>query len=322
MVRLSILLAGCLLDALLGDPYSLPHPIRWMGRLIAWLEKVLRPLCPKTARGERVGGTVMVLLVLAVTIWCTAILLCICKRFSFWLWWAVSAVICYYMLAARSLAEESGKVYRALQSGTLEEAREAVSRIVGRDTAQLDRAGVARAAVETVAENTSDGVVAPLVYMAIGGPVWGAAYKAVNTMDSMVGYHNERYENWGRTAAKLDDLVNFLPARLAGAVMCAAATLCGLDGRSAWRVFRRDRLNHKSPNSAHTEAACAGALHLQLGGNSFYFGKLVEKPTIGDDLRLIQPEDIRRANRLMSVTACLTAALAGLGILLCEVLLA
>lgn len=322
MVRLSILLAGCLLDAVLGDPYRLPHPIRWMGRLIAWMEKTLRPRFPKTAQSERTGGTVMVLLVLALTIGCTAFLLYICKRFSFWLWWAVSAVICYYMLAARSLAGESGKVYRALQSGTLEEAREAVSRIVGRDTAQLDRAGVARAAVETVAENTSDGVVAPLVYMAIGGPVWGVAHKAVNTMDSMVGYHNEKYENWGRTAAKLDDLVNFLPARLAGALMCAAAPLCGLDGRSAWRVFRRDRLNHKSPNSAHTEAACAGALHLRLGGNSFYFGKLVEKPTIGDDLRPIQPEDIRRANRLMAVTACLTAALAGLGLLLCEVLLA
>ncbi len=322
MVRLSILLAGCLLDALLGDPYWLPHPIRWMGRLIAWLEKVLRPRFPKTAKGERAGGTVMVLLVLAVTIFCAVILLYICKKFSFWLRWAVSTVICYYMLAARSLAGESNKVYRALQTGTLEEAREAVSRIVGRDTAQLARAEVVRAAVETVAENTSDGVVAPLVYMALGGPVWGVAYKAVNTMDSMVGYYNEKYENWGRTAAKLDDLVNFLPARLAGVLMCAAAPLCGLDGRAAWRVFRRDRLNHKSPNSAHTEAACAGALHLQLGGNSFYFGKLVEKPTIGDDLRPIQPEDIRRANRLMAVTVCLTAALAGLGLLLCEVLLA
>lgn len=307
--RLTALLAGCCLDALFGDPEWLPHPIRWIGRLITWTEKVLRPIFPATPRGERLGGTVMVILVTALSALGTLGALLLCKMISFWLWWVLSAGISYYMLAARSLAQESGKVYRALRSGTIAEARTAVARIVGRDTAALGPAEIARAAVETVAENTSDGVIAPMLYLAVGGPVFGVVYKAVNTMDSMVGYRNETYLNWGRAAARLDDLCNLLPARLSGVLMCAAAALCGEDARGAWRIFLRDRRNHLSPNSAHTEAACAGALQIQLGGTNSYFGKAVEKPAIGDALRPIEAKDILRANRLMYVSALLTVGI-------------
>lgn len=316
MVRLSILAAAFLLDALVGDPYWLPHPIRWIGNLISVVERVLRPFFPKTKTGERGGGVLEWLLVTCVSCVCTAILLYICKRVHFVLWWTVSVVISCYMLAARSLCKESLKVYTALETGTIEDARFAVSMIVGRDTASLDEAGVTRAAVETVAENTSDGVVAPLLFLALFGPVGGVFYKAVNTMDSMLGYHNEKYENWGWFPAKMDDWMNFIPARLSGVLMCVAAFLVGFDGKQAWRMYRRDRLNHKSPNSAHTEAACAGALGLCLGGDSVYFGKLVHKPTIGDALRPIERQDISRANRLMYATVLLTLMLCGALILM------
>jgi adenosylcobinamide-phosphate synthase len=309
MVRVSILLAAFLLDAVVGDPYWLPHPIRWIGNLIGFLDRRLRKCFPASPTGELLGGTVMALIVLLVSFGCAALLLTLCKQVNFALYWAVSVLLCCYMLAPRSLTVESGKVQHALENGTLEEARHAVSMIVGRDTACLDRAGVARAAVETVAENTSDGVIAPLLFMALFGPVGGVVYKAVNTMDSMVGYQNERYQYWGRFAAKLDDLLNFLPARISGVLMCAAAVLLRMDGKQAWKIFCRDRMNHKSPNSAQTEAACAGALQLQLGGSNYYFGTLVEKPTIGDPVREVTPQDIGRANRLMYGTALLALAL-------------
>lgn len=305
MVTVSVLLAAFLLDTLVGDPYGLPHPIRWIGALIGKLDAILRPRCGGRKNAEICGGILLVCTVFATSVICTGFLLVICKYLNFWLYWLASVVVCCYMLAARSLQKESEKVYQALTNGTLEEARYAVSMIVGRDTAALDKAGVTRAAVETVAENASDGVIAPLFYMALLGPVGGVAYKAVNTMDSMLGYHNEKYEYFGKCAAKLDDVVNFIPARISGMLMCLAAFFVGQDGRNAWNVFRRDRLNHKSPNSAQTEAACSGALHLQLGGSSCYFGKLVVKPTIGSDDRPIEPEDILRANRLMYATAVL-----------------
>ena len=309
MERLAALLAGCLLDLVLGDPHWAPHPVRAMGALIAGLEGPLRRLFPATPRGERAAGFVLVVLVLGISTGIAAGLLLLCGLVSPWLRFAVETVLCYQCLAARSLRDESMKVYRALKTGTLQEARHAVSMIVGRDTERLDETGVAKAAVETVAENASDGVIAPLIFLAIGGAPLGIFYKAANTMDSMVGYQNDRYRYFGTCAARWDDVLNFIPARLAGALMCLAAPLVGQDGRNAWRIFRRDRLNHKSPNSAHTEAAAAGALRVQLAGNSYYFGKLVEKPTIGDDLRPVEAEDIRRANRLMFATAFLSLAL-------------
>ena len=303
------LLAGCLLDVILGDPHWAPHPVRAIGALIAGLEKLLRRLFPKTPRGERAAGLVLVVLVLGISTGVTVGILLLCSLVSPWLRFAVEILLSYQCLAARSLRDESMKVYRSLKTGTLQEARHAVSMIVGRDTERLDETGVAKAAVETVAENASDGVIAPLLFLAIGGAPLGIFYKAANTMDSMVGYQNDRYRYFGTCAARWDDVLNFIPARLAGALMCLAAPLVGQDGRNAWRIFRRDRLNHKSPNSAHTEAAAAGALRVQLAGSSYYFGKLVEKPTIGDDLRPVEAEDIRRANRLMFATAFLSLAL-------------
>ena len=308
-LRLFALLLGFGLDLLLGDPSWLPHPIRAIGALIAALEKVLRKLFPKRQGDELAGGAALVILVLALSGGFTLLVLWLCGQVGLWLRFLAETVLCYQLLATRSLKGESMKVYQALKAGDLEGARHAVSMIVGRDTQRLDEAGVARAAVETVAENASDGVIAPLLFLTIGGAPLGMAYKAVNTMDSMVGYKNDRYLWFGRCAAKLDDLVNFIPARLAGLLMCLGAGFSGFDGPNALRIFRRDRKNHKSPNSAHTEAAAAGALHIQLGGPNYYFGKLVDKPAIGDADHPVEPLDIVRVNRLMYATAFLALVL-------------
>ena len=215
------------------------------------------------------------------------------------------------LLAAKSLRVESMKVYDALAGGDLAGGRKAVSMIVGRDTQSLDEAGVARAAIETVAENASDGVIAPMLAACIGGPVLGWAYKAVNTMDSMVGYHNDRYEHFGTAAARFDDICNFIPARLSALLMILAAGVLGPDfnAANAYRIFRRDRYNHKSPNSAQTESVCAGALGIRLAGDASYFGKVVRKPYIGDADRDVEYEDIRRANTLMNTAAWLGAVI-------------
>lgn len=301
---------GFALDLVLGDPHNVPHPVRWMGALIARLEGPLRRAFPQTTRGEQLAGAVLVVLVVGVSVGCAVVLLWLCGMVSWWLALGVESIICYQMLSVKSLRDESMAVAKPLAAGDLPAARQAVSMIVGRDTDRLDEEGVAKAAVETVAENTSDGVVAPLVYMAIGGAPLAVLYKAVNTMDSMVGYKNDRYRHFGTAAARLDDVLNFVPARLAGILMCLAAPLAGLDGRGAWRIFRRDRLAHSSPNSAHTEAACAGALGVQLAGGNWYFGNYVEKPTIGDATRPVECADIARANRLLYATAVLAFAVA------------
>ena len=308
-LRLAALLLGCLLDLLFGDPHWMPHPVRAMGGITALLERPLRFLFPKGPKGELAAGAALVVLAAGISTGAAVLALWLCRRIHPLLAFAAETLLCYQLLAARSLRDESLKVYRALRDGALEEARRAVSMIVGRDTDRLDRDGVARAAVETVAENASDGVAAPLLFLAIGGAPLGVFYKAVNTMDSMVGYKNDRYLYFGRAAARLDDAVNFLPARLAGVLMCLAARPAGFDGKNAWKIFLRDRKKHKSPNSAHTEAAAGGALDIQLGGSSFYFGKRVEKPTIGDPLRPVEPADILRCNRLMYAAAFLAMVL-------------
>ncbi|WP_243017052.1 MULTISPECIES: adenosylcobinamide-phosphate synthase CbiB [Clostridium] len=299
--HLAAILAGYLLDLCLGDPHSMPHPVRAIGNLIVWLEKYLRPAGKKhaTERGERRAGVLFVCLVLLVTGSVAGGILWISRLGGIWIQTVVEAVMTYYLLAARSLRDESMAVCRKLEAGEIEEARYAVSMIVGRDTKPLSEAGIARAAVETVAENASDGVIAPLFYLAIGGPLLGWLYKAVNTMDSMVGYKNDRYLHFGRAAAKLDDLVNLIPSRLAALLLIVSAYLLRYDGKNAYRIWRRDRRNHKSPNSAQTESACAGALGLRLAGDAWYFGKLVPKPYIGDEIHPIEPQDIRRVNRLM-----------------------
>ncbi|MEI3176629.1 MAG: adenosylcobinamide-phosphate synthase CbiB [Lachnospiraceae bacterium] len=313
---------GFVLDALFGDPHWLPHPVVLIGKWISFLEKQLRRLFPKTPGGERAGGTVLVLLVLLASAAVPWGILWLAGLVHPYLRFAVECFMCYQILAARSLKTESMRVYRKLQEGNLEESRKAVSWIVGRDTENLTMEGVSKAAVETVAENTSDGVIAPMLYLALGGPVLGFFYKAVNTMDSMIAYKNDRYLYFGRTAAYLDDVFNYIPARLSGLFMILASAILGFDGKNAWRIFKRDRYNHASPNSAQTEAVCAGALDVQLAGDAWYFGVLHKKKTIGDPIRQVEPEDIRRANRLMYGTAVIGLILfSGLSFLLYWVIL-
>lgn len=307
------LLYSTLLDWVLGDPHWMPHPVRWMGRMIAGLEPRLRALFPKTSRGELAAGGLLTALVV-LTFWGgSAALLYLLEKQFFWLSVPVQVWLGYQLLAARALEQESGAVCPFLKAGDLAGARRAVSMIVGRDTAVLDEAGVTRAAVETVAENTSDGVLAPLFWMLIGGVPLGMAYKAVNTLDSMVGYRNDRYLYFGRISARLDDLLNWIPARISGLLMClSACMLPGFRGKNAFRIFFRDRKKHASPNSAHTEAACAGALGVQLAGDAIYGGNVVKKPFIGNPIRPIEVEDIGRAARLMYASQVLCLLIAGL----------
>lgn len=299
------LLIGFGVDLVLGDPYCIPHPVVGMGKLIAGLEKLFRRIFPKTPGGERAAGALLWAIVAGVCFALPAALLALCRAVSPWLALAAESVMCWQILAAKSLKEESMKVFAALKTGDLAASREAVSRIVGRETARLDEAGVTRAAVETVAENTSDGVVAPLFYLALGGAPLGFLYKAINTMDSMLGYTDPPYQDIGFVPAKMDDLANLIPARLSALLMLAAGGLLGFDLAGGWKIFRRDRYNHASPNSAQTESACAGLLGLQLAGDAVYHGVLHKKPTIGDPLRPIQPEDIPRACRLLYGAALL-----------------
>lgn len=304
------LFGGFLLDLLVGDPHWLPHPIRLIGSLIAKCSKWNRAELKKGAQFWR--GVAMTILVVCLTAVVVAAILVV----GYWLHpfagCIMEGIMTYQILATKCLKVESMKVYEALKKDDLEGARYAVSMIVGRDTQVLDATGVAKAAVETVAENTSDGVIAPLIYLAIGGPILGFMYKAINTMDSMVGYKNDKYMYFGRCAAKLDDVVNYIPARISALLMIAVSFLPGkaYDGKGAWRIWRRDRRKHASPNSAQTEAVCAGSLGVQLAGDASYFGKIVKKPTIGDALRPVEYEDIKRANGLLYRTAILCECLA------------
>lgn len=306
-MELSILAVavGFLLDLLIGDPHWLYHPVRLIGHLISALEKLLRGSFPKTEKGELTAGAFLLILTAGITAGMSWLLLCLAGRVHPYVRFALETVMCYQLLATKALKDETMKVYDALKEGDLNKARYAVSMVVGRDTEVLDDIGVAKAAIETVAENTSDGIIAPLLFMVIGGAPFGFFYKAVNTMDSMVGYKNEKYLYFGRAAARFDDALNYIPARLSAMLMTAACVFCRMDAAHAWKIYMRDRYHHSSPNSAHTEAAAAGALHIQLAGNAYYFGKLYEKPTLGDADRPVEYEDIRRVNRLLYGTAIL-----------------
>lgn len=296
-------LGGFVLDAIFGDPAWLPHPVVYMGKAISALEKRLRARLPKTPQGELLGGAIVAFCLPVGTFLLTSLVCLGAARISPWLGLAVQMFWCGQALAAKGLAQESTNVYRELVKPDLPAARKAVSRIVGRDTQDLTLEGVTRAAVETVAENASDGVIAPLLYMLIGGAPLALTYKAINTMDSMLGYKNEKYLYFGRAAAKLDDVANYIPSRLAALLWIMAAAFTRNDAKGAWRIWRRDRRNHASPNSAQTESACAGALGVQLAGPAYYFGEYYPKPTIGDPLRPIEPEDILRADRMMYVAS-------------------
>ncbi|MBQ8994263.1 MAG: cobalamin biosynthesis protein CobD [Oscillospiraceae bacterium] len=301
MLQTVAIIVGFVLDFFIGDPYSLPHPVVGMGKIIAFLDKKLR-----RGNGDRkdVGrGALTAAIVVVVSTAVPALVLKLAWVVHPSLYFTINCIMCFQLLAARQLAKESDRVRKALVTGDTEVARAAVSYIVGRDTNVLDDKGICRAAVETVAENCSDGVVAPLFWMFLFGAVGGFFYKSVNTMDSMIGYKNDKYLYFGRTAAKADDVVNFIPARISGLLMVAACPLCYLDAGNAWRIFRRDRYKHESPNSAQTESACAGALGVRLAGDAVYGGVVHKKEFIGDPLREIEPDDITRANGLMYTTS-------------------
>lgn len=297
---------GFILDFLFGDPVWLYHPVRLIGRWIAFLEKQARRICGDRSGKLLTAGRVICFLVIVLSFGIPYALLYTAGYIHPVLRFGLESFWCYQLLAVKSLKQESRKVYSEIQKGDLPGAKKAVSMIVGRDTEPLDETGVIKAAVETVAENTSDGVTAPLLFMMLGGAPLGFFYKAVNTLDSMIGYKDEKYLYLGRAAAKLDDILNYIPSRISAVLMIAAAYLLGMNGKNARYIYRRDRRNHASPNSAQTEAVCAGALGIQLAGDAFYFGKLYQKKSIGDALRPVEAEDIVRAGRLLYGTAILS----------------
>ncbi|MCR4908375.1 MAG: adenosylcobinamide-phosphate synthase CbiB [Lachnospiraceae bacterium] len=303
LVHFFALLFSFLLDALLGDPSFAAHPVRLIGYLVSALEKLLYR---KGKKKEEFGrGLLLVLLVIIITGAVTAVLLVLLYNLSVFAGFAAEVLLGYFTLAAKSLRKESMKVEHLLEEGDIPGARRALSMLVSRDTDKLDREGIIKAAVETVAENTTDGVIAPLFYLAAGGPAAAFVYKAVNTMDSMLGYKNTRYEYFGRSAARLDDAVNFIPARLAALIMLLSGKALLLDTDNALKIWLRDRNKTASPNAGQTEAVCAGALRIQLGGKASYFGKEVMRAEIGDPLKALEAEDIEHAGMLMNNSACL-----------------
>ncbi|MDP2003244.1 MAG: adenosylcobinamide-phosphate synthase CbiB [Desulfurivibrionaceae bacterium] len=295
------ILIAILLDQLLGDPRWLPHPVRLIGAACVGCERITRAVLPPVA-----AGSSSVLLVLGLTGATTWGLIAGANLLHPWLGSLISILLLYTTIAARDLVRHSTEVYTALRDGDLPEARKRVGMIVGRDTGTLDEAGVTRAAVESVAESMVDGVTAPLFFALLGGPVGAMLYKAINTMDSMFGYKNAQYLQFGWAAARLDDLANFVPARLTSLMVPAASFPLRLDPKRSLLTLLRDRFAHASPNSGHTEAAVAGALGVQLGGSSSYFGTVLEKPAIGDAIHPLEPRDILRANRLMLLSSALT----------------
>ena len=308
-MHIAALLVGFVLDLIIGDPEGWTHPVIWIGKWISFMEKKLRKRGGNLRKSALVLTASTVLLTMAVTAAALVVLALIHKAALF----AGMCIISWWCLSAKCLAVEAKGVYRAL-SVSVEKGRSQVARIVGRDTTELSEEEIICATVETVAENTTDGVIAPMLYLALGGPVLAMGFKAASTLDSMVGYLNEKYRDIGWSSAKLDDVLNYIPARICGVLMCIGASLVKLDGKNALRIMRRDHGNHLSPNCAWSEAAAAGAMHIQLGGTHTYFGKVVEKPTIGDHDRPVEKQDILRANRLLyvsSVIMVLIAALAG-----------
>lgn len=302
---------GFVIDWCIGDPYCIPHPVVWVGKGISKSEKLLRKIFPQTSKGELKGGIVIAVLIPVMSFFISSLILFVAYKISFVLWFILNTFWAYQIPASRCLCKESKKVYNALKEKDLSESRKLLSWLVGRDTSNLTEEEVTKACVETVAENTSDGITAPLLYMIIGGVPLGFFYKAVNTLDSMIGYRNEKYEYFGKASATLDDIMNWLPSRICGIFMIISAWMLKLDFRQSFKVFKRDRKNHLSPNSAQTESAVAGALGIQLGGTHIYFGKTVEKPTIGDNKRKAEPDDIIRTNQIMAVTSILSMILFG-----------
>ena len=309
MMTLGAIVAGFILDLIFGDPHWLPHPICLIGNLIGFLEKNLRRLLAPGKTALLLGGALMVVIVLSLSYAVPYAVLMLAEQVSPWLRFALETVMFYQIFATKCLRDESMKVYTALHNNDLEDARVKLSWIVGRDTKELTAEEVTKGAVETVAENTADGIIAPMIYMFIGGAPLAFLYKGINTMDSMVGYKNDKFLYFGRCAAKLDDVANFIPARITGILMILASYFLNMNAAGAWKIFWRDRYNHLSPNSAMTESVTAGALNIQLGGDHYYFGKLVHKDTIGDNIRPVVAEDIVAVNNLLYMTAVISLLL-------------
>ncbi len=301
-------LLGFIIDFFVGDPYSIPHPVVYIGKWISFFDGKFRKGDPHK---DFVRGIITVILVTVISTCVPALVLAIAWIIHPFVYLIINSIMCWQLLAARQLVKESMKVCRELKKGDVEAARKAVSYIVGRDTDVLDEKGICRAAIETVAENTSDGVIAPLIWIFLFGAVGGFFYKSVNTMDSMIGYKNDKYLYFGRAAAKTDDFVNFIPARISALLMIISCPLCRLDMKNAYRIFRRDRMKHASPNSAQTESVCAGALNIRLAGDAVYGGIIHKKDYIGDPFRETEPNDIKKAGNLM-YTASLLALIAGI----------
>lgn len=308
MEILIAVIIGFVLDLIFGDPLWLPHPIRLIGFLISKGELIIRKILPRTSKGELVGGLILTATITAIAFIVPFWILYLAGKVNIYLKILINAIFCYQILAAKSLKTESMRVYYQLIKNDLPSARKFLSWIVGRDTENLTEEGITKATVETIAENTSDGVIAPLIFIVVGGAPLGFLYKAVNTLDSMIGYKNDKYLFFGRFSAKLDDIVNFIPAKISAYIMIGASSITGLDYKNAYRIYKRDKRNHSSPNSAKTESVCAGALNVQLAGDAYYFGKLVKKQTIGDSNRTIQVKDILITNRLMYATAIIAVS--------------
>ncbi|TDP51949.1 adenosylcobinamide-phosphate synthase CbiB [Aminicella lysinilytica] len=300
------------LDAIFGDPGWIPHPIVFIGKLISATENLLRRIIPATKNGQLAGGFFLTVTVVAISFIIPFLAIKYLGMLDWRLGWALQVFWCWQIFAARSLKKEAMRVYDQIEAGNLEEARKYLGFIVGRDTGDMDFDEIEKAVVETVAENTSDGVTAPMLFMIIGGAPLGFLYKAVNTLDSMVGYKNEKYLYFGRFSAYTDDVFNYIPSRITAMAMILGAGLSSMSGKNAWRMWRRDRNKHLSPNSGHLESACAGALGVQLGGDACYFGKLYKKNALGDDLRHIEADDIRKSITLMYAASVIMLALAEL----------
>ena len=309
MMTLGAIVAGFILDLIFGDPHWLPHPICLIGNLIGFLEKNLRRLLAPGKTALLLGGALMVVIVLSLSYAVPYAVLMLAEQVNPWLRFALETIMFYQIFATKCLRDESMKVYTALHNNDLEDARVKLSWIVGRDTKELTAEEVTKGAVETVAENTADGIIAPMFYMFIGGAPLAFLYKGINTMDSMVGYKNDKFLYFGRCAAKLDDVANLIPARITGILMILASYFLNMNAAGAWKIFWRDRYNHLSPNSAMTESVTAGALNIQLGGDHYYFGKLVHKDTIGDNIRPVVAEDIVAVNNLLYMTAVISLLL-------------
>lgn len=306
VISLIALVVGFVLDLCIGDPHWVPHPICFIGNFIGWQEKRLRNIFPPSKCGETIAGAILAILTIFVATGLPLLILKLSQQISPYLRLLIESIMCWQLLATKCLKVESTKVYDALVSNDISQARYNLSMIVGRDTSKLDAVGITKAAIETVAENTTDGVVSPMLFCAFCGASGGFLYKAINTMDSMIGYKNERYLYFGRVAARLDDVANYLPSRITAILMIFSAAILRFDAKGAFSIWRRDRRKHASPNSAQTESVCAGALGIQLAGDAVYQGVLHKKEYIGDHLKAVSPRHIRSANQLLYVTAILS----------------